>query len=111
MKFKQKTPLLILIPMIAVFIVVGAAVAIKLLSPENAMPTKAADESVRRYPNLLQRDEGKKPSSFMGRFLGGNPTPTPTPATADDLSRELKNTVDDGGAMDFDKLEQEAAAL
>jgi len=95
----KKTPVFILVPMIAVIVAVGVAVAIRLLSPQSAMPAKAGSD----YPNPLA-GESAKPSTFLGKLLGGA-TPTPTPATAADLSDELKATYDDGGQSDLDGLD------
>lgn len=106
---KKKTPLLFIIPAVALFIAIGVATAVKLLSPENAMPAKAAPAE---YPNPYGKMDGKKPSSFLGKLLGTNPTPTSAPSSAAaDLSRELKDTVDDGGASDLETLQEDASGL
>lgn len=92
--------------MIAILLAVGVAGAIKLMSPENTTPVKATLE----YPNPF-KEEPKKPSTFLGKLMGGKGTPTPTPGTAIDLSQELKATFDDGGQSDLDALGDEAAEL
>lgn len=96
----KKMPILILIPMIAIIIAVGVAVAIRLLSSQSAMPAKAGAD----YPNPLESTQESKPSTFLGKLLGGA-TPSPTPATAVDFSNELKATYDDGGQSDLDSLD------
>lgn len=105
---KKKTPWLFIIPTIALLIAVGVATAVKLLSPQNAIPAKATLE----YPNPYSKTDLKKPSTFLGKLLGTNPTPAQaSPASAADLSRELKDTVDDGGVSDLDMLQKDASGL
>lgn len=105
---KKSSPLLYIIPVIALFIAVGVAVGVKLLSPENSIPAQAALE----YPDPYGKTDLKRPSSFLGKLLGTNPTTTPIGTnSAADLSRELKETVDDGGQSDLDALTQDAAGL
>lgn len=99
-----------MIPAAALLAAVGVATALKLLSPENAMPAKAASVP-RQYPNPFTEADGKKPSSFLGKLLGTNPTPTQEPSSAADFSRSLKDTVDDGGTSELDALQKEAAGL
>lgn len=109
---KKKTPLLFIIPTVALLVAVGVATTVKLLSPENAMPAEAAP---REYPNPYGKMGSNKPSSFMGKLLGKNPAPMDQSATgtasAAELSRELKDTVDDGGASDLKTLEEDATGL
>ncbi len=101
---KTKMPLLFLIPMIAIILVVAGAALVRMLSRP---ATEVAQTT--EYPSL---DEStNKPSSFLGKLFGGGTTPAPTPASSDDLARELKNTVDDGGQSDFDALEKESEGL
>ena len=101
----KKTSLLFVIPLVALMVVVAGAVTIRLLSRESTVPARAGSE----FPNLVIQQESR-PASFLGGLFG-NATPTPTPTTASDLSRELKDTVDDGGASELDALQQEAAGL
>lgn len=105
---KKKTPWLFIIPGVALLVAVGVATAVKLLSPDNAMPVKAALE----YPNPYSKTDLRRPSTFLGKLLGTNPTPTQAAAdSAADLSRQLKDTVDDGGASDLNTLQQDASGL
>lgn len=119
---KNKTPWIFLIPVIALLIVVGIATVIKLLSPENATP---ADAAPREYPNPYGKLDINKPSTNLGRFsetgISLTPTSDPIPtqqqvevstlSTSADLTRELKNTVDDGGTGDLNMLEEEISGL
>lgn len=89
--------------MIAVALVVGGAVVLKLLSANPSSSTGGT------FPNSVGQTTGK-PASFLGGLLGGT-TPSPTPATSADLSRELKNTVDDGGATELDSLQSDTSRL
>lgn len=102
----KKLPLLFVIPMVALFIVIIVAVAIRLSSKDSTPPVSTGAE----FPNPMTQAQAK-PASFLGGLLGKNATPTPTPATAMDLSQELKNTADDGGAGELDALQKEAAGL
>jgi hypothetical protein len=92
-----------------VIVIIGAVFVVKLLSRDSATPVKATNQE---YPNSLSKTEqGNKPSSFLGGLIGGGNTPTPTPASSEDLSKELKDTLDDGGASEFDALEKDASDL
>lgn len=100
----KKTPFIIAVPMIAVALVVGGAVLWKMLSPASSTTTGG------EFPNSVGSQTTGKPASFLGGLLGGS-TPSPTPASSADLSRELKNTVDDGGTSDLNALKQDASGL
>lgn len=104
----KKMPLLIIIPLIAVLVIVSVAMGVKVLSPKPEVKITKSTE----FPNPLKDAEVSKPSSFLGGLFGQkSPTPSPTPATASDLSKELKNTYDDGGQADLDALNKDAATL
>lgn len=98
-------PLLFLIPMIAIMVVVAVGAVIRVMSrPETPVTTAP------QFPNPLD-ESTSKPSSFLGRLFGGGTTPAPTPASSEDLSRALKDTVDDGGQSDFEALQKESSQL
>jgi len=102
----KKMPMMLLVPMIALVAVVSIATAVRLLPrPQQQAPVAT------QYPNPFGNDETTQPATFLGKLLNPASTPSPTPASSNDLSSELKTTVDDGGESDFDALEQEASAL
>ncbi len=105
-----KTPLLITIPLIAVLLIVGAAIALKVLAPK----PKVEVLKPTTFPNAVGTEEASKPSTFLGSLFVKKKavaTPTPSPATAADLSTELKGTYDDGGQAELDAIGKDAAAL
>lgn len=106
----KKTPLFITIPFIAILIVVGIAVAVKTFAPKPQVEVLKPTE----FPNSIGSETVTKPSTFLGGLFGQKPavsTPTPSPSTASDLSKELKDTYDDGGQAEMDALTKDAAAL
>ena len=104
----KKMPIFIIVPLIAVLVIVGVAMVIKQTSkPPEVVITKPTD-----FPNALSKTEVSKPSSFLGGlFAQSSPTPTPSPSSAQELSRELKDTYDDGGQADLDAISKDAASL
>lgn len=101
---KKKMPLFFIIPGVAIAIVVGVAILIKVTAPK-PVPSVSTD-----FPNAINDSQTGNPRSFLGSLFGG-PKPTPSPATANDLSTQLKNTYDDGGASDLNALQQQASGL
>ena len=104
----KKLPLLITIPLIVVLLVVVAAMSIRMFGTQSTTSVKTGAT----FPNSVTNTDVGQPSTFLGGMFGKtNATPTPTPATAADLSRELKDTYDDGGQAELDELTRDAASL
>lgn len=106
----KKTPLLILIPLIAVLSIVAAAVIMKTLTSQPEVVLQKTTE----FPNSIGSEDSGKPSTFLGGLFGQNKatsTPTPSPASAAQFTSELKDTYDDGDQAEFDALTKDAASL
>ena len=106
----KKTPLFITIPFVAVLIVIGIALALKTFAPKQQVEVLKPTE----FPNSVGSETVSKPSTFLGSLFGQKQavsTPTPTPSSASDLSKELKETYDDGGQAELDALSKDAASL
>lgn len=101
-------PIIIVVPLIAVLLIVVAAMVIKMTTPPPAVVVTKPTE----FPNAIKDAETGKPSTFLGSLFGQKaPTPTPSPATANDLSRQLKDTYDDGGQADLNAIAKDASSL
>lgn len=95
--------------MIAIIVVVGGAIALRLL---NTPSVQISPKTKTEFPNAIDKGSVGTPKSFLGSlFVPSAPTPTPTPGSAIDLTSELKSTVDDGGQADLNALSQEANGL
>ncbi len=90
----KKTPLLIAIPAMAVAVVVGIAVVLKMVNPTAPQEVQVQPE----FPQAIQNSTVEKPTSTL------------TTATTDDLSKELNTIVDDGGQSDLNALQKAASA-
>lgn len=106
----KKTPLLFTIPLIAILVVVGAAIALKVFAPKPQVEVLRPSE----FPNTVGSEAVSKPSTFLGGLFGQKTavqTPAPTPQTAADSSKELRSTYDDGGQSELDSISKEANSL
>lgn len=105
----KKMPLIIAVPLIAIIVVVAASMVLRMRvnTPPNVSVVNTTE-----FPNALNDSSQSAPSTFLGGLFGQvTVTPTPTPSTATDLSRELKDTYDDGGQAELDALTKDAASL
>lgn len=102
-------PLIITLPLIAVLAVVMFAMGVKFFSPKPAVVVTKPNA----FPDSLSKSsEVGKPASFLGSLFGQvTNTPTPVPATSAELSKDLKDTYDDGGQSDLDALSRDAGSL
>lgn len=90
----KKTPFLIAIPAIAAAVAIGVAVVLKLVNPAPPQEQQVQAE----FPNAIGNSSVEKPTSTLSS------------RSADDLSSELNDIVDDGGESDFNSLQKDASA-
>lgn len=107
----KKLPFLIIVPLIAVLVLVGAAMTIRVSN--SSIPT-SSDTTGKTYPQGGTGESGSAPSTFLGGLFGQKATtntPSPTPQSSEELSRELKSSYDDGAQAELDSLVSDAASL
>ena len=105
---KRKTPLIFIIPVIAIAGIIAVAFYVRSSSPQ---PTTANEVQL---PHSYSDTSGGKPTTFLGgvrESAGSSATPTVAPSSASDLSNELKTTTDDGGQADLNSIKQESNGL
>ena len=109
----KKAPTVLLIPAIAVALILGGALVYKLLFA--APQTVQTSQMPHQFPNSFSdSNQTGEPSTFLGGLFAPKApaiSPTPVAATANDLSTQLKDTVDDGGQRDLDALQQDTQSL
>ncbi|HUD19030.1 MAG TPA: hypothetical protein VMR81_01105 [Patescibacteria group bacterium] len=106
---KRKTPLVFIIPAVAVMGIIAVAFYMRSSA---SVPTAVNQVQL---PRGFGDTTGGKPTTFLGGLFGGGtspiPTPTVAPSTAAGLSGELNSTIDDGGQADLNALSKEASGL
>jgi hypothetical protein len=106
----KKTPIVILIPALAIALVVGGAMVWRL---KTQTVNSVAASPPPQLPRSIEQARGGKPTNPFSFFFGSQQTsiPTPTPATVGAMNEDLQAIGDDGGAADFSSLQQDLSGL
>src|SRR4030042_5114819 len=106
----KKTPIVILIPALAIALVVGGAMVWRF---KTQTVDSIAASPPPKLPRSIEQARGGKPTNPFSFFFEALETsiPNPTPASAAAMNADLQAIGDDGGAADFFSFQHDVSGI